>query len=963
MSNSPISTLIIQGLMGPTGSTGNTGATGNTGSTGNTGATGSVGTYIVGYTQRSANSLVLLLSTGATLGLCGDFKGLTAQVYIDSAENAGTGYGILNAIISGQLQMKGLSASGSLVITTDSNFVYIDTIYSGSVGSIDTVNLIDNSLMYLKTPTIASSTPLIFTDATSGRLGNLDFNNGLTAYYLNDGARIQYLGPIEKGQYVGITGALENFTVGTTGGIYIDINNGGVYILNTPIGIAGFTGTFRKNEIITATLVFNTEDIWSFPSNVIFETNQNYFSCGRSITNIKSYDGGEKWYAVVSSRGLDIDFTRTYKNSPTTPYRFNLRDICEPNFGKGSCCYTKYPEGIITCEDYVTRSYCDSVSGKYNALLPCTLACGYADGICCSNGKCVENISPQECNYFGGRFYSGINCNTYTYDPNGLNYNNNMSAGRLCFDYCENVPVACCKNGICLGDNFSRIECEQIIGGKSFYGGDCETTDCCNLNIGKGACCKCRAIAGAPCKDDLTKEQCHSTAYNGTFMGENELCQNINCECITTTTITTSKQTSLTSKTTAATTPTTAATTPTTADTTPTTAATTPTTAATTTITGPGGGGGSDTSGGGDGGGGSGTTASPTTAPCNTFPSPCCCEKYTICDYLRARDNKMTVQTKVCPTAPNDKSSDPLTCDEYKMCGDTSGPNKWSTTNFVDFARCCYNRNFTACTKSASNGCVNALGECDALPADWKSLCDQLTCWSPGTPGGGGTNSTFLKNIYKNSLCGGPFTDAEFCCGTGLSICPVDGSPNCNSTSSINTANLNFCQELGTTQNAPGQPESGGGEWAPEYGGTGGQDAFGITYGGCGTDASGCDWVAPYDACKSQCMTYIDPCLYNECRNAIYYSSPPDEIANCIVHPPGTGPRDYLCRKLARRVVGCQAQPPLPFAPVLNNGQLFFDPIDAVSIIYIKIYNSDGTYQCVPVVNDGTLGGFEECIQ
>ena len=235
--------------MGPTGSTGNTGATGNIGSTGNTGATGPVGTYIVGYTQRSANSLVLLLSTGATLGLCGDFKGLTAQVYIDSAENAGTGYGILNEIISGQLQMKGLSASGSLVITTDSNFVYIDTIYSGSVGSIDTVNLIDNSLMYLKTPTIASSTPLIFTDATSGRLGNLDFNNGLTAYYLNDGARIQYLGPIEKGQYVGITGALENFTVGTTGGIYIDINNGGVYILNTPIGIAGFTGTFRKNEI------------------------------------------------------------------------------------------------------------------------------------------------------------------------------------------------------------------------------------------------------------------------------------------------------------------------------------------------------------------------------------------------------------------------------------------------------------------------------------------------------------------------------------------------------------------------------------------------------------------------------------------------------------------------------------------------------------------------------------------
>ena len=949
--------------MGPTGSTGNTGATGNIGSTGNTGATGPVGTYIVGYTQRSANSLVLLLSTGATLGLCGDFKGLTAQVYIDSAENAGTGYGILNAIISGQLQMKGLSASGSLVITTDSNFVYIDTIYSGSVGSIDTVNLIDNSLMYLKTPTIASSTPLIFTDATSGRLGNLDFNNGLTAYYLNDGARIQYLGPIEKGQYVGITGALENFTVGTTGGIYIDINNGGVYILNTPIGIAGFTGTFRKNEIITATLVFNTEDIWSFPSNVIFETNQNYFSCGRSITNIKSYDGGEKWYAVVSSRGLDIDFTRTYKANPTTPYRFNLRDICEPNFGKGSCCYTKYPEGIITCEDYVTRSYCDSVSGKYNALLPCTLACGYADGICCSNGKCVENISPQECNYFGGRFYSGINCNTYTYDPNGLNYNNNMSAGRLCFDYCENVPVACCKNGICLGDNFSRIECEQIIGGKSFYGGDCETTDCCNLNIGKGACCKCRAIAGAPCRDDLTKEQCHSAAYNGTFMGENELCQNINCECITTTT--TSKQTT-TAKTTAATTPTTAATTakttaattPTTAATTPTTAATTPTTAATTPTTDPGGGGPTDP-----------TPTSPptsppptepptspptiTTAPCTTIDSPCCCENYTVCQWEDTTlANKSTVQTKVCPRPPQDKSKDPLTCDEYKMCGDTSGPNKWDIDLFKRLAVCCAR----TLNSADCDFCTCPQPDCTVLPQGFAKLCSQITC--------NNTNDEVLHNIFSHLNClPGGYQGCNLCCDGNISICPFGGSPNCNTSTSANsTKTSKLCPNIGTTAGTWGPP--------PQYGGTGGQDAFEIIYGGC-SGASGCDWVAPYDACKSQCMTYIDPCLYNECYEALQGTGP--ERGGCLILPAGTilahkppQPGDTAaawCKNFARRVVGCPTQPPLPFAPVLNNGQLFFDPIDAVSIIYIKIYNSDGTYQCVPVVNDGTLGGFEECIQ
>jgi hypothetical protein len=184
-----------------------------------------------------------------------------------------------------------------------------------------------------------------------------------------------------------------------------------------------------------------------------------------------------------------------------------------------------------------------------------------------------------------------------------------------------------------------------------------------------------------------------------------------------------------------------------------------------------------------------------------------------------------------------------------------------------------------------------------------------------------------------------------------------DGSPSCNSSSSVDSTNI-FCQELGTTANTPPEPKSGGGQWVPIYGGTGGPDAFGITYGGC-SGADGCNWVAPYDPCKTQCMTYVDPCLYNECRTAIFHGG----IEACIPVFPGVCGPDDFCRKLARRVIGCQAQPPLPFAPVLNNGQLFFDPIDAVSIIYIKIYNSDGTYQCVPVVNDGTLGGFEECIQ
>jgi len=543
MSNSSISTLVIKGVIGPTGPTGSTGPTGPTAATGPTGATGSLGNHIVGYTQRTENTIVLLMSNGTTLGLCGNFKGITAQVYIDSAENVGSGYELLNQLSAGQLEIKGISGSGSLVITTDNNFVYIDTIYAGATGSLDTVNLINNSLMYLKSPSVASSTPLIFTNADTGRIGNLDFNNGLTAYHLNDGARIKYIGPIEKGQYVGMTGNIENIVNGTTSGIYLDINNAGVHVINTPIGIIGFTGTFRKNEVLSTTLIFNSDEIWAFPTNVQFEANENYFSCGRSIVNLKSIDGGETWKAIVSARGLDIDLTRTINGQII---RTNLREICEPTFGRGSCCYTKYPEGIITCEDYVTRSYCDSLSGKFNSLLPCVIACGYGEGLCCTNGSCVEGVAPDECDFFGGRFYSGINCNTYQNNPNGLNYNNEISSGRLCYDYCENVPIACCKDGKCLGDTFSRIECEQILGGKSIYGGDCETTNCCNLNVGKGACCKCKALPGLPCVNNLTKSECHSADYNGVFMGENELCANINCECVTTTVSTSSTTTTTT---------------------------------------------------------------------------------------------------------------------------------------------------------------------------------------------------------------------------------------------------------------------------------------------------------------------------------------------------------------------------------------------------------------------------------
>jgi len=1001
MANSPISTLIIKGLQGPTGPTGSTGPTGATGATGATGSTGEFGKYIVGYSNKDNNSLVLVLSDGSTLGVCGDFKGITAQVYIENAQSLGNGFDIFNEILSGQLRMKGLSGTGSIVITTDDNFVYIDTIYSGATGSIDSLNLIDESLMYLKSPTVASSTPLIFTNNDNGRYGNLDFNNGITAYNLNDGARIQYVGPIEKGQYVGITGALENFTNGTTGGIYLDLNNGGVYVLSTPIGIIGFTGTFRKNEVISATLIFNTEDIWAFPENVYFQQNENYYSCGRSITNITSFNGGDTWNAIVSSRGLDVDLTRTTKNNPQIT-RLTLRDICEPSFGRGSCCYTKYPEGIITCEDYVTRSYCDSISGQFNTLLPCSLSCGYTGGMCCSNGFCLENIPPQDCDYFGGRYYAGINCATYKHDPNGPNYGvDNIEDGRLCYNYCENVPIACCKNGNCLGDNYSRIECEQILGGIAVYGGDCYTTNCCNLNVNKGACCKCQALPGLPCVDNLTKSQCHSVDYNGIFMGENELCANVNCNCATTTTVTEISTTGITqtgSTTTTSTTTTTTITSTTSNTTSPPPAPPTssPPPAPPTSSPPP-----------------APPTSSPppspppapppspppappppspppspppapptsspptssptTTAPCNLVSAGCCCVEFTWCEHIKDAGNykivPRTVTTKVCPPPPYDKSADPISCDQLgDLCwGGDKNFNEWDANELLTFAHCCYReKNKKECSPPPLGfGCPDPFG-CDFLPSNWKRLCDDITCNGkfPQRP---------LDDLFNYVYCEGVSANPDFdpC---GCTPAPVVG---CFSPSIDGKCKLPPSGEDGATPIPPNAPPTAcpeSGVWPPGYQvppGSTGPIGLGISYGYCDPELAGSTFPGrcifsnqrPYDPCETQCMAYVDPCLFSACMQTVGDDINDADCNSVGPYPPSVGETgEGFCREWATRIVGCPniPSPPQQFAP-LNFGQLFFGDLLQVSFKYIKIYNQDGTYQCIPVVNDGTLSQYEEC--
>ena len=111
----------------------------------------------------------------------------------------------------------------------------------------------------------------------------------------------------------------------------------------------------------------------------------------------------------------------------------------------------------------------------------------------------------------------GVTCGSFGAIPDGTNLQ------RLCFDECLGTKVSCCKNGECLGDEFTKIECEEILGGLAFAG-PCADVDCCDQNIKVGACCKDAACT------QKTLTECN--ASGGVFMGAGEICESVNCACI-----------------------------------------------------------------------------------------------------------------------------------------------------------------------------------------------------------------------------------------------------------------------------------------------------------------------------------------------------------------------------------------------------------------------------------------------
>ena len=490
--------FVFNGETGPDGPIGPKGPTGNTGGAG--GETGPIGPYAPNISDIfvDGSTAILLFSDDSIIEVSGEFRGATGIDYgivnVSDPLNPDTDVSTYSLLSSGRLTdsfvVRGISGTGSLVVTEDEDAIYIDSIYTPSSGSLDSTGLTDNTLVYLKKNSQMSSTTI---GVTSGSYydGVLNFEkSGSTPSTpsfskLLSRSKVKYIPPTYKTE--------------SSSPVTLNVNDAGVFYIRTPNGISAFGGTLKENEITSFTIITESDDIWSFPTNVYFQNGENYLTCGKSILNLTTFDQGNKWYATVAARGVDA-----------SPENCSVRGFI------GSCCYSG-PTGQ-QCVDYVTRGECDVLSGTFNPLTPCDVSCGTTFGVCCSNGQCIENTNYAECLAFGGKFLFGVTCGSFGASEDGDN------TQRLCYDGCQGQKVACCKDGQCLGDEFTVIECRDILGGVPFSGLACSEVNCCEQNTRVGACC-----TGLGCFQ-RTLAECRNSG--GIFMGEGELCESVNCLCV-----------------------------------------------------------------------------------------------------------------------------------------------------------------------------------------------------------------------------------------------------------------------------------------------------------------------------------------------------------------------------------------------------------------------------------------------
>jgi hypothetical protein len=512
------------GSAGPVGPTGSTGAAQTI--RGATGATGLDSNYITQVVVAQDGTVQLVLSDGTSTS-AGILQGATGVYAGLTATSVGGGYPILKGICGGiTLDFYNFRTSGLLGLTYDADGTLRFTISANTTAGGISASTENNRIVYVKEKTYIMSTDLIPESTTvANRIGTSHYG------YVNFGGEtagrnvvaditdsILSVGPFQRGEKI-IT--LDDFYDVDTDGITLDVSRATVYQLTTPIGIKGFKyDTIPTGQIMSVTLVVEGDDVWNFPTDVVFDAESKpIFYPGTNILHMWRSSSDSVWRANFTARG------------------FGVTEVSNPGV-RGSCCYIDI-DGTKHCEDYVTQSYCDEREGTFEGLVPCNKnSCivdnteKQYDGVCCSEGRCISDIDPNLCQTVGGYFISGITCGEVgRYPDDGAeNYSDPESdpegnKSGLCYNQCKS-PTVCCKNGECLG-NITEEHCKYL-DGITVRANSCSDASCCDHIKAPGACCK-QSGEEYTCTNVDTPFECNESG--GVYMGKNTTCRDINCNC------------------------------------------------------------------------------------------------------------------------------------------------------------------------------------------------------------------------------------------------------------------------------------------------------------------------------------------------------------------------------------------------------------------------------------------------
>ena len=469
-------TSLFRGNTGPTGPNGPTGPTGPTGNAGGTqaGITGENGIYVKSLNiSSSTNSLGCTLTyvlgyltdtstTSAEISGAEIFRGSLLLSYEGvSYQSSSLGVNICKGLsfdtsgITKQaiFNFKDIiSSSEAISVTSDSNFIYIN-----ATGGQSTYSSTNNGLVYKSATGVTTTNPNII-----GLGFSFDSNFGITSgHYL-------YIN--------GLTGSTNSIIVDrkvitiTSSPItlkYLNLSNHGVFNIETPIGFAGFTGiagiSGATGTILSATLIFDSEDVWHFPQNIFFRNKQNYLTPGTTIIGVHSLDYGTTWRADIFGRGYPTGIN-SLQNTQLNRWPKNIM---------GATTRRRIIPGAAfreDCTDYDTCLGANVVNFK--PLQLCTSALTY----CCIKGK--QQLVPEHlCKKYKGRMFSStVEC----FDPCGKN---------------EGITGSCCISGIC-NKRYTISECSDQ-GGVFAKGGTCGSAcipvlvpsvsgplgACCNINL------------------------------------------------------------------------------------------------------------------------------------------------------------------------------------------------------------------------------------------------------------------------------------------------------------------------------------------------------------------------------------------------------------------------------------------------------------------------------------------------